>query len=506
VNIQERLAQYAPVQLAVDLSRLSETERSILPLLIEAAQTMDEAFWQQVYGDRATLMAKTADPAIRQYLQINYGPWDVLRNNDPFVAGVGSKPTSANFYPPDMTREEFEASAAVNPDLKISYTMVRRDASGSLVAIPYHQFFRAQVQRAADKLLQAAGLIDQASLKAYLTLRADALLTDMYRTSDFAWMDMKDNTIDILIGPIETSADRLFWQKCAYAATVLIKDWHWSERLTRITRLLPRFQEHLPVPAAYKQDKPGLESDLYVYDVVYCAGYDNASIAIGVNLPNDEEVQRLKGTRSLQLKNVMRAKFEHLVTPIADVLIAGDQRVNVTFEGFFNYVMFHEIGHGLGIRQTITDKEPVKDALKEQHYALEEGKADVLSLLVISQLHQSGDVSETELRDVYVTALANLFRQADSRQVLMQLNFFKEMGAYSRDASMETYRVNMEKMQTALETLAERLLRFQGDGDQIGAQVFLDSYGQPDAETKHDLERLDSMGWPVEIVLVQAPV
>jgi hypothetical protein len=224
MHIEERLAQYARVHLTVDLSRLSDSERTIIPLLIEAAHAMDDAFWIQIYGDPAPLLAATTDPSIRQYIQLNYGPWDALRDDEPFVAGVGAKPPGANFYPPDMTTQELEASAAVHPDLTTRYTMVRRDTHRSLVAIPYHQFFQTQVQFAADKLRQAAELIDQASLKAYLTLRADALLADDYRASDISWMNMKDNTIDILIGPMETSADRLYGQKAAYAATILIKD------------------------------------------------------------------------------------------------------------------------------------------------------------------------------------------------------------------------------------------------------------------------------------------
>jgi hypothetical protein len=374
--------------------------------------------------------------------------------------------------------------------------MVRRDTHGSLVAIPYHQFFLTQVQLAADKLRQAAELIEQASLKAFLTLRADALLTDEYRASEFAWMDMKDNTIDILIGPMETSADRLYGQKAAYAATILIKDQDWSQRLSRYTQLVSRFQDQLPVPAAYKSEQPGLASDLYVYDVLYCAGYDNASIPIGVSWPDDDEVRLQRGTRTVQLKNAMQAKFEKLVVPIADLLIASDQRQFVTFEAYFTFVMFHEIAHGLGIRRTITGKGSVRDALKDLDHMIEETKANLLSLAMITDLKQTGDVSDAELHAVYVSALAHLLRLWDS--------LFKEMGAYSRDAGMKTYRVEIDRMQAAISVLAERLLRYQGDGNYAGAQELIDRYGQPDDDLVADIQRFDATGHPIEIALVQA--
>lgn len=504
MHIEERLNKYARVHLKVDLSALSDSEHKIIPLLIEAARAMDDAFWIQVYGDPAPLLASATDPDIRQYIQINYGPWDALRDDEPFVAGVGAKPSGANFYPPDMTREEYEARATVQTDLTSRYTMVRRDTQGALVAIPYHQFFLMQVQFAADKLRQAAGLIDHAKLKAYLTSRADALLTDEYRASEFAWMDMKDNTIDILIGPMETSADRLYWQKAAYAATVLIKDQQWSQRLIRYTQLLSRFQDHLPVPAAYKSEQPGLASDLYVYDVIYCAGYDNASIPIGVSWPDDDDVRLRTGTRSLQLKNIMRAKFDKLVVPMADLLIASDQRQYITFDAYFDFVMFHEIAHGLGIRHTITGKGSVKDTLKDLDHAIEESKANLLSLVVIAHLNESGHVSDAELREVYITALAHLLRMYDSRQALLQLNFFKEMGAYSRDSGTKTYRVHLDCVQAAVAALAERILRIQGDGDYADAKALLDRYGSPDDDLVVDIQRYELTGQPLEIALVHA--
>ncbi|PKO12872.1 MAG: Zn-dependent hydrolase [Chloroflexi bacterium HGW-Chloroflexi-10] len=503
MNIQERLAQYVPVRLKVDLSQLTENEQKIIPLFIKAAQAMDDAFWKQAYGDRDALLALTADPDIKQFIKISYGPWDALQNDEPVIPGVGSYTPCANFYPPDMTEEEFESSAADQPEFNNHYTMIRRDNQGLLVAIPYHQFFREQVQLAADNLKQASELAEEAEQKAYLNLRAEALLTDDYRSSEYAWMDMRNNTLDILIGAMETSMDGLFGYKAAYAATILLKDWYWSKRLSQYIALMPRFQENLPVANIYKSEQPGLDSDLYVYDVIYYAGFDKASNPIGVNWPDDEEVRLHKGTRSLLLKNMMQAKFEKIIAPMANLLIADDQRRFVTFDAFFNYVMFHEIAHGLGITNTITGKGLVKDALKNQFHAIEEGKANVLSLVLINQLVQSGNFSETDLQEYYITFLANLLRNWDSRQACMQLNFFKEMGAFSRDNETKTYRVNLEYMPTAISALAERILHIQGDGDFIGAQTFMDHYTSAVDDLTGDIERFNATTLVRDIVVEQ---
>ena len=174
--------------------------------------------------------------------------------------------------------------------MKSPFTMIRRDQEGRLRAIPYHEFFKEHVVQAADALKQAAALADTSSLKKFLNLRAEALLTDDYRASDFAWMDSKDNALELLIGPMEIE-DRLFGIKTAYAASILIKDKEASDKLARYKDLLPRFQKSLPLPEGYKGKHPGLESDLQVYDVFHFAGLDACSIPVGVAWPDDEEVQ-----------------------------------------------------------------------------------------------------------------------------------------------------------------------------------------------------------------------
>ncbi len=502
--------KYTTVRLTTDLSVLSAKERQMIPLLIEAAQAMDEIFQVQAYGNLDSLIAAVPDPGLQAFIRINYGPWDRLEDNAPFIEGVDPKPEGANFYPKDMTKEEFEAAAAQNSALKSLYTMVRRDANGNLVAIPYHEFFAKQMQLASDKLRQAAELAEDPGLRRYLELRADALVTSNYQPSDLAWMDMKNNTIEVVIGPIENYEDQLYGYKAAAEAFILIKDLDWSRRLARYAELLPMLQEGLPVPAEYKRETPGTDSDLGAYDALYYAGDANAgSKTIAINLPNDEEVQLRKGTRRLQLKNAMQAKFDKILVPISNVLIAEDQRDLVTFDAFFDNTMFHEVAHGLGIKNTITGKGTVREALREHYSALEEGKADILGLYMIRELVEAGEL-DADVRENYTTFLAGIFRSvrfgaasAHGRANMIRFNFFKERNAFTRDTETGTYRVNPEQFERAVNELSETILRLQGDGDYAAVAAFVDTYGTMDAQLQADLDRLATEGIPVDIVFEQ---
>ncbi len=516
VNMEDRVSQYATVRLTADLDGLDEAQREMIPQLIRAADQMDALFWQQAYGDPALLLEGASDdPALRRYLEINYGPWDRLAGNEPFVAGVGPKPPGANFYPADMTAEEFEAAAAAAPDggesLRSLYTLVRRADDGSLVAVPYRTAYRERLDSAATLLRRASELARDEGLSRYLALRADALLTDRYRESDRAWLDMKDNVIDVVIGPIETYEDQLFGYKAAFEAFVLLKDRAWSRRLARFAALLPELQRGLPVPPRYRAESPGTDAELNAYDAVYYAGDANAgSKTIAINLPNDEEVQLEKGTRRLQLKNAMRAKFDQILVPIAEVLIAEDQREHVTFDAFFGNTMFHEVAHGLGIKNTVDGEGTVREALREHYSAMEEGKADVLGLYLVTRLREMGEITEGSLEDDYVTFLAWIFRSvrfgassAHGRANMVRFNFFRERGAFERNEATGTYRVHMARMREAMNALAGTILRIQGDGAHGAAGRLLSEKGVIGPGLQADLDRLDAAGIPVDIVFEQ---
>ncbi len=515
------LAKYQSVKLTSDLP-LTDTERELVGHLIQAADAMTPVFWVQAYGDPQELSGDITDPSVLEFTKINFGPWDRLDGNAPFLDGYGPKPKGANLYPSDITAEELnkaiEAAQAVDDieraeALSGLYTLVRRDDHGKLITIPYSEAFAEEFGEAAGHLRAAAELAEDPGLRRHLELRAEALLSDQYYESDLAWMEMKDNPIDIVIGPIETYEDQLAGYKAAAEAYVLIKDRAWSERLARYAAFLPELQRGIPVDAAYKAEMPGSEADLNAYDVVYVAGDSNAgSKTIAINLPNDERVQLAKGTRRLQLKNAMRAKFDHILVPLADVLIAEDQRQYVSFDAFFGNTMFHEVAHGLGIKNTIDGSDTVRKALKEQASAMEEGKADVLGLYMVSQLHDKGEITDTTIEDNMVTFVASIFRSirfgaasAHGRANVARFGFFKEQGAFVRDAETGTWRVDFEKMRSAMDALSAKILTLQGDGDYDGAKEFFETYGEIDDELQADLDRLRDAGIPVDIVYEQGP-
>jgi hypothetical protein len=514
-DIGTRLARYRTVRLTTDISQLTPNERRMLPLLIDAAKEMDAVFWMQSYGSRDSLFARVADPRVRQFADMNYGPWDRLENDQPFVPGIGAKPEGANYYPREMTRAEFDAEVARGgaraDSLKSLYTLVRRDASGRLYTIPFHVAYAPYLQRAADKLRQAAALADDPGLKQYLTLRAAALLSDDFQPSDLAWMDMKNNTLDVVIGPIETYEDALYGYKAANEAYVLVKDREWSRRLAHYVQLLPALQRGLPVEEQFKREVPGSNSDLNAYDAVYYAGQANSGAkTIAINLPNDEQVQLQKGTRRLQLKNAMRAKFDAIMLPIGRELIVPDQVGNITFDGFFENTMFHEVAHGLGIKNVVNGTGTVREALKERAGGLEEEKADVLGLYMVTQLNRQGELGNEPLINNYVTFLAGLFRSvrfgasdAHGRANMATFNFFAEQGAFTRDPATGKYRVNFEKMQQAVNALAGKILRLQGTGDYAGVGTFMSGYGVIRPELQGDLGRLSRLGIPVDVVFEQ---
>jgi hypothetical protein len=515
VSVQDRVDRYARVELTADLNSLSRSDRRLISLLVRAANSMDDAFWMQAYGDRDVLFRGIDDSATHRYVEMNYGPWDRLDDNLPFMAGAGQKPDGANFYPKDMTKSEFEQAlskgGAFADALKSSYTMIRRGSDGSLKAIPYHEFFRGQVSAASGLLRDAGEIASDPGLKRYLALRSRALLTDEYLASDLAWLDMKDNGVDIVIGPIETYEDRLYGYKASYEAFVLVKDKAWSQRLAKYAELLPGLQRGLPVEDKYKRESPGTDSDLNAYDVVYYAGDCNAGAkTIAINLPNDERVQLQKGTRRLQLKNAMRAKFDKILLPIADVLIAEDQRKHITFDAFFANTMFHEVAHGLGIKKTIDGKGTVREALKELSSALEEGKADILGLYMVTELYNQGVLTEGDVRDNYVTFLAGIFRSvrfgaasAHGRANMLRFNYFRKMGAFARDEATGTYRADFDKMRAAMTELTRMILKFQGDGDYAGVEKLMAEMGHIGPGLQADLDRLAGADVPVDVVFEQ---
>lgn len=500
---------YYPVKLTADLSAYSEQQKTMLALLIDASEIMDSLFWQQAFGKpKDAFLSSITDEQTRKFADINYGPWDRLNGDAPFLSGYSEKALGAEFYPYDMTKEAFEAADFA--DKTGLYSMVRHNDNGELFSVPYSEYFASELQAAAKLLRKAADYAEDESFAAYLELRAQALLSNEYQASDLAWMDMKSNPIDVVIGPIETYEDQLYGYRAAFEAYVLLKDLAWSERLAKYADYLPELQRNLPVPGPYKAQMPGTDADLNAYDVIYYAGHSNAgSKTIAINLPNDEEVQLTRGTRRLQLKNAMQAKFEHIMVPIAAKLIVPEQRQHITFDAFFGNTMFHEVAHGLGVKTVLNSEQTVRAALKEHASALEEGKADILGVYMVSQLLQKGVITEGSLEDYYVTFMAGIFRSvrfgassAHGKANMIRFNFFQQEGAFTRNTDGQ-YAIDMEKMANAIDKLSSTILMLQGDGDYEGVNSLVQNMGVIKPTLARDLQTLTDANIPVDITFIQ---
>ena len=503
-----KLNDFSLFRLTTNTGILTGKEKQMIPLLMEAASLMDDIFWMEAWGDKNALLCSLKSEPEKKLVLIHYGPWERLNNNRPFLPGYGPKPRGANFYPADMTADEFNALSL--PGKTSPYTLLRRDGAGNLVVIPYHIAFKDQVTKASGLIKQASELAEDTGLKKYLGLRAEALLSDEYYESDIAWMEMKTNTLDFVVGPIETYEDQLFGYKAAHEAYVLVKDKEWTRRMARYVALLPGLQQSLPVDAKYKKEMPGSESDLGVYDVIYYAGDCNAgSKTIAINLPNDEKVQLAKGSRRLQLKNSMQAKFDRILIPIAQQLIEEKHLDRVTFDAFFSHTLFHEVAHGLGtIRNTVTGKGTAREALKEKYTTLEEGKADILGLFLADRLNEMDELN-TDLMNEYTTFLASIFRSirfgtssAHGKANLLFFNYFMEKGAILVSGSGK-FSVDPGAMKGAVESLSNLIITIQGDGDYEKGSALIRQYCISNETLKTALKKVEETDIPVELVFEQ---
>jgi hypothetical protein len=507
-KIEEKINEFTVVKLTTDLTKLTDKEKQMIPYLIEASKIMDDLYWEQTLGNKEKFFSVISDPAVRRFADINYGPWERLNGNKPFVSGYKEKPAGANFYPADMTKEEFEKWD--NKEKTNQYSIIRRNDDKSLKLIMYHEAYKDKLGTAAGLLRKPAELAEDPELKNYLQLRAASLVTDDYFNSDMAWMAMKDNTIDLVIGPIENYEDELFGYRTAYEAAILVKDKEWSARLAKFTKFLPELQKGLPVDDKYKQELPGTDSELNAYDIIYVSGHSNAgSKTIAINLPNDEKVQLAKGSRRLQLKNAMKAKFDNIMIPISNVLIDPSQRSNIKFDAFFSNVMFHEVAHGLGIKNTINGKGTVRDALKEKYSSFEEAKADILGLYMVTNLIEKGEMTGISVDDCFATFMAGFLRSvrfgassSHGKANMMCFNYFEDRGAFERTKD-GFYKVNPEKFRKTMNEWAARVLIFEGDGDYQGATAYLDKNGKIRPGLQSDLDRLKTAKIPVDIVYEQ---
>jgi len=509
-----RVEVFAPVRIGVNWEQLSGREKEALKWLYGAAKMMDEAFLVQVSPDNPALRAeleKKGDPDLLRFFRINYGPWDRLASDEPVLVNE-PKPLGAGFYPPDLTREEFEEWLKNHPSdresFESNFTVIERDGKDGLRAVPYSKAYREYLVKAAEYLRKAASLVENESLSKFLNLRADAFLSDDYYESDMAWMDVKDNVIDVTIGPYEVYEDRLFNYKAAFEAFICIRDAEESRKLEVLKDYLVKMEKNLPIEDRYKNLERGLHSPISVVEEVYSAGDTRAGVqTLAFNLPNDERVREAKGSKKVMLKNISEAKFNMILKPIAERVIAEDQLGYLTFDAYFNHTLLHEFSHGLGpgrIKLADGTETTVNRALKETYSAIEEAKADVVGQYNYYYLIDEGFFPEKAGRETAVTFLGGFFRsvrfgveEAHGRANMIAFNYLKEKGVYSKDEKTGRWRVDFDRVRGAVRDLAHDILMIQALGDYGKAKEFIEKYGEMGEDVKESLERLK--GIPVDI-------
>ncbi|HEX7184408.1 MAG TPA: peptidase [Thermoanaerobaculia bacterium] len=512
-DIEKRLAQLAPVPLEADLSALSPADRRVLDKLVEAARHMDEIFLRQAWTGNPELRQRIAgwnegkEGAARQYYEINFGPWDRLAERQPFL-GDREHPEGAGYYPEDMTKEEFEAWVKDHPEdrerFTSTFTVIRR-RDGGLAAVPYSQEYTEWLLPAAQRLREAAAASDNASLRKFLELRANAFASDDYYASDVAWMDL-DAPVEVTIGPYETYEDGLFGYKAAFEAFVTVNLPKESAALARFKERLPWLERNLPIPDEHKNLSRGTESPIRVADAVFTSGDTRAGVqTLAFNLPNDERVREAKGSKKVLLRNTMRAKYDRLLVPIAQRVLAPEQVGDVSFEAFFDEVLHHELSHSLG-PGTITKngkKTEVRLELKDLYSTLEEAKADVMGVYNILALIEQGEMPAELRRTLEPTYVTGLFRsarfgvdEAHGQGVVAQFNYLTEKGALQVDANAR-FRAVSEKFPGAIRDLLREMLMLQAAGDYEGTKRFLEKYGKPSDSLREAIGRLSDV--PVDI-------
>lgn len=494
-DVAQRMAQLPRTVIDYDRSLLNDNERQVVAKLIEASKQIDEIYWRQVSEKNPALreqLSKQGGPAY-DYFIVNKGPWDRLKGDEPFI-GTEKKPAGAAFYPADMTKDEIEKYLAAHPDAKDSlqglFTVVRRDGA-NLKGIPYSEYYKDFLDQAATHLREAANISNDGALKRFLVLRADAFKSGDYRESDMAWMDLTGN-IEVVIGPYEVYEDNLFNYKASFESFVTVVDKPESAKLAAYAHALPDMERNLPEPEQYKNPNRGSESPIKVVQELYTAGDARRGVQTAAfNLPNDEVVREKKGSKKVLLKNVMDAKFRQSGKPIAMRVLDPSLTSLVSFDAFFNHVLFHELSHGLGpgfLKQPDGKRVEVRIPLKELYSTIEECKADVLGVWNLMYAQKHGLVTAFDEKQLFATYAGLMFRstrfgvgEAHGRGTAVQWNWLREHGAVTPVADGK-YTVDFAKSRDAVRDLATELLTIEATGDYARGKALLDKYGKETPE------------------------
>ncbi len=515
-------ARFAPVPLRVDTSKLSAGDRAALVKLIEAGRVVNRIFLQQLWSGNLALesrLEKDKSPlgkARLDYFRLNKGPWSDLDAHKAFLPGVPErKPLGANFYPENMTREEFEAWAkTLSPEARAQaegfFTVIRRGADGKLRAIPYSQMYKSDLIACARDLQDAAKLTDNATLKRFLETRAAAFLSNDYYASDVAWMDL-DAPLDITIGPYETYNDEIFGYKAAFEAYINIRDDAETAKLKFFGDHMQEVEDYLPIDAKYRNPKIGALSPIRVVNEVFAAGDgDHGVQTAAYNLPNDERVVHEKGSKRVMLKNVQEAKFQSTLEPISKMVLTAKAQSSLNFDSFFTHILAHEMSHGIGPHQiTVNGRASTpRQELKELYSAIEEAKADVLGLFMLQHFFDRGYLKPDE-NNLYTTFLASSFRtlrfglnEAHGKGMALQFNYLADKGAFVHKEGH--WEVDPAKIKGGVRDLAHELLTIEATGDYAGAKRMLDTLGVLRPEMKATIASVSAVPVDIRPVFVTA--
>lgn len=503
--VQEQLDEFAPIEIGSSFFEgISDNGHEVLNYFKQASAEVDNIYWSQSFGDKNILSEASLTSAQREFANVNFGPWNRI-DGASFVEGWGSRPLGANFYPADMTEEEFLAWD--NADKTSPYTLVRRDADGALAAVWYHDAYKARIEKICSYLKAASNYTIKPSVQAYMLAKIDALQSDDYYQSDLAWLSMQDSKMDLVIGPAETDDDRLEGIKASYEAYVLLKDLELSNTINGLAARIPAFQASLPCAEAYKVFEPGTSSTIYAYDMVYAAGAANAGVKkIAINRPYDLRVQREAGTRTAVLENVIHAKYLKIILPAGRLLLARDQRANLSSSAFFWNTVMREIAHGIGVKETVNGKGTVTEALGEEAQTIERVKDNALGLFLNLQSIAAGQSVPTLRReDALATFVVSTIRSArfgdataTGRANIILYNYLKEKGAFSIDRSGD-YLIDFDKTEAAVTELASRVLTIQGDGNREAARTLAKTYGTPSETLLLDFAAMKRARIPVDV-------
>ncbi|MCW3837194.1 hypothetical protein ACFQ1E_14560 [Sphingomonas canadensis] len=508
----------AVIQMKPDTAFLNAEERQVVNLLIQASKLMSEIYLRQRDPanpeTRAQITRKGGQDTklLLKMFDRNFGPWNEVDDLHPFW-GTKPMPEGAGFYPADMTKAEFDAYLAAHPEQKAAltslYTVVKRDGD-RLVAVPYSVEYREWLEPAARLMEQAAAITTNPSLKKFLTLRAKAFRTDDYFESELAWMDLKDTPIEVAIGPYETYTDRLYGWKAAFESFVTLKDPEESAALDKYKHYLRDMEANLPVDDRYKNFQRGFESPIAVAEQVQGGGDNVPGVqTIAFNLPNDERVREAKGAKKVILSNVLGAKYERILKPMAPLVLVPDQAGLVVKKYMQLETLFHELSHSLGPGTILVGgrKTTVNEELKEQASALEEAKADVMGAWNILFMMQKGELPAAEKDQLLATYLAGTFRamrfgieEAHGRGAAMQYSYLKDKGAFAWDAAAGRYRIDGAKMEAGLRDLLRDMIHLQGNGDYEGTKAFMAKWAVLDENAKAVIASMTAI--PVDIVPV----